>query len=220
MLSWWKAFLDILYPPRCPACKGEVATHGRWCHHCLRHVLSVRELNCADHHLKHLDGCLAVCEYTGSVKRLIHAMKFQRKKKYALPLRRLLEEGRIARRLFEVNLVLPVPLSAQRLRERGYNQVEAVFAKWAKTEKLPWEPQLLLRSKNTLPQWTLTVPERRKNIKDAFFLTRPEKVKNKTILLVDDIVTTGVTLEECARVLKQAGAIQVYALTIAAGADR
>lgn len=219
MASWWQAVLDVIYPPRCPGCKQEVITHGRWCPACLKQLLAVREINCQAHHLRYLDGCLTLSEYRGSVKRLIHAMKFQRKEEYAPHLRRLLEEGRVAQRLCEVDGVLPVPLSAERIKERGYNQVTAIFQEWAKERKLPWLEGLLARQKNTLPQWELSLAERHKNIKDAFMLTRPKDVYvYKSLLLVDDIITTGVTLDECARILKQAGVLKVYALTIAAGA--
>jgi len=81
----------------------------------------------------------------------------------------------------------------------------------------PWE-EVLARIRATEPQWELTPGERRKNIKGAFGSTRPELIRDKNILLVDDIFTTGITLNECARVLKKAGARKVFGLALASGA--
>jgi predicted amidophosphoribosyltransferase len=79
-------------------------------------------------------------------------------------------------------------------------------------------PELLERVRHTIPQWELKSTERKNNIKGAFVVTHPEMVRNKDILLVDDIITTGITLDECAKVLKKAGAASVHALVVASGA--
>jgi ComF family protein len=218
MASWGQAILNILYPPRCPACRQEVGEHGGWCEACLREFLSVREINLAEHHLRYLDCCLTVCEYAAGVKRVIHALKFQKRQRYAIYLRWLLRYTAEREWILRCDAVVPVPLAARRLRERGYNQVERIFARWAKSRHAVWLPDALLRTRDTAPQWELNVTQRHSNIKGAFTCTRPERIKNRSILLVDDIITTGVTLNEAAKALKAAGADRVCGLTLAAGA--
>lgn len=147
---------------------------------------------------------------------MIHDMKFRRQKRYGIHLRWLLANSRLA--FSGIDYVVPIPLHTDRLKERGYNQAEIIFKDWSKKQELVWQPNLLRRDKHTIPQWKLTLAERKANIKGAFLITRPELVKDKNILLVDDIVTTGITLDECAKVLKKAGAASVYGFSVASGA--
>ena len=218
MTSYWTAFLDFIYPPKCPACKGQVREQGAWCHACLPQILAPRKVNLLKHGLKDLDSCQVVCQYTGVLKRLIHDMKFRQQEKYAIYLRWLLQQNMTGDEFTSLHYVIPVPLHKKRLRERGYNQAEAIFKNWARESKFSWRPELLQRNRYTIPQWELNLSERKANMKDAFFISRPEMIKNQKIILVDDILTTGVTLEECAKVLKQAGAKSVQGLVIASGA--
>ena len=107
------------------------------------------------------------------------------------------------------------PLSASRRAERGYNQVALIFDSWCRRQGLVWLDDCLARRRPTSPQWELDRRERRENIKDAFIVNAPKYIRNHSILLVDDIVTTGRTLDECAAVLRQAGAASVSALALA-----
>ncbi|AJQ26064.1 ComF family protein [Pelosinus fermentans] len=216
--SYWKTFLNILYPPKCPYCKTLVQEHGAWCSSCLSAIFAVREINVLEHRLKALDSCRVVCEYTGGLKRIIHDMKFRQQKKYGIHLNWLLTNSKLAHTFSTIEYVIPVPLHTARLRERGYNQTEVIFKKWSKKENLQWMPELLVRGKHTIPQWELTLAKRKENLKGAFVITRPLLVKDKHILLVDDIITTGITLDECAKVLKESGAASVHGLAIASGA--
>ena len=214
----WAAFLDIIYPPKCPACKSAVSEQGAWCQVCLSKILSVREVNITEHNLTALDSCRVVCEYTGGLKRLIHDMKFRQQQRYAIYLRWLIQQNIHADHFSHMDYVIPVPLHAARLSERGYNQAEAIFKEWAKAEKMLWRPDFLQRTRHTIPQWELKMTERRQNMKNAFVTARPEMVKNKHVVIVDDIITTGITLDECAKVLKKAGAASVHGLAVASGA--
>jgi ComF family protein len=216
--SFWNTLLNIIYPPKCPYCKTLVQEHGAWCSRCLADILAVREINVMEHRLKYLTSCRAICEYTGGLKRIIHDMKFRRQKRHAIYLKWLLVNSKHPAYFATIDYVVPVPLHADRLQERGYNQTEIIFKDWSKKAKLVWLPDLLVRGKHTIPQWELTLSERRENIKGAFLITRPEVVKDKNILLVDDIVTTGITLDECAKILKKAGAAYVYGFSVASGA--
>jgi len=215
--NYWQSFLDIIYPPKCP-CKTPVHEQGAWCPACLAKILSVRQINRREHNLTQLDSCRVVCEYTGVLKRIIHDMKFRQQQRYAIHLRWLIKQHIHIKDFPHIDYVLPIPLHAERLQERGYNQAEAIFKDWAMEEKMPWMVDVLERTRYTIPQWELNLTERKQNITGAFVIGRPEMVKSKHIIVVDDIITTGITLDECAKVLKKAGAASVHGLVVASGA--
>ena len=112
-------------------------------------------------------------------------------------------------------MIIPVPLHRKRKSLRGFNQAQDLGKALEKRTGIQSISSLLLRARNSPPQTSLEGKARRKNIKGAFGIKKEIKVKGKTILLVDDVYTTGSTLEECARILKQAGAREVKALTLA-----
>lgn len=218
LAKWWAALLDLLYPPRCPGCRRPVAGHGAWCQRCLTVTIAERGLNTAGRHLAALAACRVLCDYSGGLKTVIHRLKFQRQESQAAYLTWLLT-AKLAHGTFTgIDAVVPVPLHAGRLADRGFNQTELIFHPWTEAAGWTWL-DVLTRSRPTRPQWELPLAERRKNIKGAFTLTRPELVRGKTILLVDDIVTTGLTLNECARQLKRGGATKVIGLALAGGGD-
>lgn len=216
LTALWRAILDLVFPPRCPACRTDVTTHGQWCGTCASQVVSPREINRAKHQLQALDACFAVADYTGSLQRIMRDMKFRKMQRYGTHLGWLLEQYTDWRRLGIVDLAIPVPLHATRLTERGFNQTEVIFKDWARKQGWQWLDGLI-RLKATSPQWELTLQERKRNIKGAFIITRQIDLRDKTILLVDDIITSGITMEECAKTLKQAGARRVVGLALASG---
>lgn len=118
------------------------------------------------------------------------------------------------------DIIVPVPLHSRRLRWRGFNQSE-LLAKYISLNLLPdteirVDEKILIRKKYTSPQMKIgSYHHRKQNIQGAFLVTNPEKIKNKTILLIDDIATTGSTIFECARILKESGAKEIYAAVIA-----
>ena len=213
----WTAVLDIIYPPKCPVCKTPVGAQGVWCQICLAKILSVRQINMSEHNLTHLDSCTVVCEYTGGLKRIIHDMKFRQQQRYAICLSWLIQQHISTEDFPHIDYVIPIPLHEKRLKERGYNQAEAIFKDWAIKGKMSWTIDILQRARYTIPQWELNITERKQNITGAFVIRRPEIVKNKHIIVVDDIITTGITLDECAKVLKEAGAASVHGLAVASG---
>jgi ComF family protein len=112
----------------------------------------------------------------------------------------------------QIDLVAPVPLHSSRLKQRGFNQ--ALLLAQAFPE-IPLERELLARKRHTPPQAGLNPRERRDNVKGAFAVPRPDLVKGKRILLIDDVFTTGATVKECAQVLRRAGALEVDIITVA-----
>ena len=115
----------------------------------------------------------------------------------------------------EYSLLVPVPLHIKKLRERGFNQSLLLAKEMGKRHKLPVNFSLLKRCKFTLTQTGLNKTEREKNIKGAFVVADKKKVAGENIILIDDVYTTGATINECARVLLKAGAQKVAALTLA-----
>ncbi|HWR45794.1 ComF family protein [Sporomusa sp.] len=214
--DWLEAILSLLFPQRCPACRQWADSHG-WCQACMGKLAKASQVALAIHNLTSLDECLAVADYSGPVQRLIRDMKFRRVTKYAERHSRLLDHAIAPGRYHEIDAVVPVPLHAERLKERGFNQTALIFKPWAVRQGLIWL-DALERTRATAPQWELSLKERRKNSKGAFKVTRPELIIGKSILLVDDIFTSGITMNECSVVLKQAGAIKVKGLALASGA--
>jgi len=113
------------------------------------------------------------------------------------------------------DLMLPVPLHIKKLRERGFNQSLLLARQLANKWTIPVDFSLLKRQKFTLSQTGLNKKEREENIRGAFVVSDKKKVTGKKIILVDDVYTTGATLNECAKTLRKAGAVEVAVLTLA-----
>lgn len=153
--------------------------------------------------------------YSGPVPRMVRDLKFRG---LTIPLATM---GCLARvsgvtgQLAKPDLLLPVPLHPSRLRSRGFNQslliARACFPHW----RPRIDPGLLVRTRSTVPQASLTGASRRRNLRGAFALCRQEPLENRRILLVDDVFTTGSTVRECVAVLRRAGAVRVEVFTLA-----
>jgi len=115
----------------------------------------------------------------------------------------------------EYDMMIPVPLAKNRARQRGYNQAELLARELSKFIEVVVEAQFLVKTKNTIPQEDMTTEQRRENQKDAFEVVNRELIKGKKILLVDDVFTSGSTVNECARVLKRAGVKYVDVVVVA-----
>ena len=128
---------------------------------------------------------------------------------------RLKEKVQAEPEIFAADVVVPVPLHPARLRERGYNQAEMIARPLAKKLKLPLRAYLLVRTKPRPPRLLLSRRERWESVRGAYEMRRGAKVDNLRVLLIDDVCTTGATLDSCARALKRAGAKSVTGLTVA-----
>ena len=117
--------------------------------------------------------------------------------------------------IWKDSILVPVPMDMKKMKNRGYNQSQELAKELAKTLKIPVISNNLVKIKRTLPQVDLKAKEREANLKGAFLVKNTPEIKNKKIFLVDDVYTTGSTMEECARVLRDAGAKQVFGIAIA-----
>ncbi|MDZ4764428.1 MAG: phosphoribosyltransferase family protein [Chloroflexota bacterium] len=205
--------LDLLYPPRCALC-GRV--DSVLCARCAATLPPPTPL-----HLSRrlpLTACAATGFHTGTLRRAIHVLKYETDADYARRLGAILAE-----RMLDVlpalgwtfDAVAPVPLHTHRLRERGYNQSQALGAHVAAQLDLPLITSALVRQRNTAPQVGRTDDERRAAMSDAF-TADADQVVGKTLLLIDDVCTTGATLQACAAAALKAGAQRVYSLTLSA----
>jgi competence protein ComFC len=154
--------------------------------------------------------------YKGTLVRTILLLKFQRIEPLGGWFAQALASGLKSESWFpEVKLVVPVPLHRERERERGYNQADLIARPLARRLKLPYKPILLVRTKARPDKHILTLEERWQSVRGAF-ATRPgSQVDKQSVLLVDDVMTSGATLDACARALRKAGAQAVYGMTLA-----
>ncbi len=156
-----------------------------------------------------LSACRAIGPYEGPLRALLHALKYDGRRSLALPLARLMRQH--CEHVFEsADLLVPVPLHRRRHRKRGFNQAEEL------ARRLGLPVALVLRRTRATPSQTdLPAARRHANVRDAFALRRRARVGGLRVVLVDDVCTTGATLEACARALRAAGAADVRAVTAA-----
>lgn len=226
--------LDLIFPKRCVGCKK---MGSYLCDVCLSRIELFTEFLCPMC-LKHsitgethpgcktplgLDGLSAGVVYKGVVKRLIFSLKF---KPYVSDLKltcgRLFSETisqneLFSRVLLQQPIVIPIPLSLEKLKKRGYNQAEFLGEYISDKFKLGIRTKILKRNKATIPQFKLNKLQRFRNVENAFSLDfrKKEIIKGSLILLIDDLSTSCATLRECAKVLKRNGAKKVYGVTFA-----
>ena len=164
-----------------------------------------------------MDGAASPFLYVGPCRELILALKYRARLSLVPFLAgRMAEAAAIRRAGAEpADWVVPVPLHAARLRERGFNQAERLARGISGRLRLPCRDDLLVRCRPTRPQADLTKAERIRNVRGAFDLSPDPDLRGKRILLVDDVMTTGSTVSACAALLKSAGAEKVFALTAA-----
>jgi ComF family protein len=192
--------------PSCPLCgrfhEGE--GEGHLCSRCLERVpaFSVHR------------SCGA---YGGTLKDVILLFKYRKYAPLSRPLAGFAERCLASdpKLWAGADFLVPVPLHPARKRERGFNQSRLLARDLARLRGLEVLGGCLVKAKNIPPQATLRAADRERNVKKAYAVKRPAKVRGKTLVLVDDVTTTGATLRECARVLVEAGANEVRAITLA-----
>ena len=211
----FSALLNLFFPSRCPNCSAYVEDRGTFCAVCERRLVHVHALACPQEFLPYLDGIWAFAHYREGVRNLLRTLKYQRKKSALPALHKILAAGEAPlAQLPHPLTAAAVPLSPERLRTRGFNQVEEIFAPWLAAHDITLAP-LLVRTRETAPLYARTRTERRQELCGAFAMAESAHAAGKDILLVDDIMTTGATLGTCARTLKRAGAHHIYAFVLA-----
>ncbi len=158
----------------------------------------------------------AVFEYNGAIVKLIHRFKFGDQVNlssfFSDELFKLYKAHFSAE---HINAIIPVPLSVRRLKHRSYNQTQLLAKRLSKKLSLPIFTQVLEKIKETPPQSRLSAEKRHENVKDVYRVTNRVSLKGKRVLLIDDVITTGATVNACTGVLMRAGIKQVYVMAIA-----
>ncbi len=214
-MSFRNWILDLLFPKFCFGCKRE----GNYlCQDCLATIEIFKEHKKLKNEF--LDDLFVATEYKNPlVKKLILALKYEPfAKEIAKDLANLIKihlKFINKESSFSDFVLIAVPLSKKKLRWRGFNQAEEIAKELSRFLKIPLISNCLIKIKKTLPQVMLSEKERKENLKGVFQVQNEEKIKNKKILLVDDVFTTGTTLSEAAKILKNSGAKKVIGLVVA-----
>jgi len=203
--------LDLLYPTRCIICRRLIPPgRPRLCPQCQERIPKATHTN-----IRHVKDCVAACIYEGETADAIRRYKFGGCQAYAPAFGELVAE-RIYEDLWgEFDLLSWVPLAPDRKRERGYDQAELIARSAAKRLRTPLVRTLKKRRHVARQSGTSSADERRANIAGAYAASDPVLIAGKRILLIDDIVTTGSTLSECAETLLLAGASEIYCAALA-----
>ncbi len=195
-----RSSLPRVTPPLCPLC-GRPQASGILCP------------GCVGWHAK-VDGIRSPFRFDGVMRQAIYQLKYRNLRVLAAPLARLLADY-LAANPIPTDVLVPVPLHRKRLRERGYNQSGLLAGELGKLTGLPVVQNCLVRWQHTFPQVkTSAVEERQSNVADAF-TCRDQRLRDKQVLLIDDVATSGASLDACAAALKAAGVPSVWGLVLA-----
>lgn len=225
--------LNILLPPRCLGCESLVEQPGDLCAVCWGKIHfitppfcaicgaplpyeSEEEITCGSciSNPPRYERAVSVFVYDDASSKLITRYKYHDQTHATFSYARWMVRaaGELAAK---ADCIAPVPLHPWRLFTRRYNQAALLAHAISRICQTPYEPQLLKRIKRTSPQTGLARKDRLKNVKRAFTVASNKNIKGKSVLLVDDVMTTGATIQECSHVLKRAGAKQVFVATLA-----
>jgi ComF family protein len=239
--------VDWLFPPRCRACGAWLAGRrdsDYFCASCGPDIRLVSHPLCSlcgqpfigaagdDHPCAacilrppYFDRARAWARYPREeldehpLRQVVQKFKYGRKVSLGKPLGRLMARG--CQEFLQncpADLIVPVPLHPRRLRWRGFNQAVLLARQVSRVCRTPMDPFVLVRRRETPPQTQLTEQERRKNVRGAFALNPARPIEAKRVLLIDDVYTSGATVNECSRELRRGGAAKIYVLTLARAA--
>jgi len=228
LYQWFWISMDWLFPATCAGCEKPGM---RWCDACQREVNLIGQKVCQRCGKPQPDRivCLSCVRepplyqslaswafYGGPLRQAIHRLKYGHDLGLGDIFSRYLIEY-LAQRAWPVDLILPVPISPKRLKERGYNQAGLLAQPLARAYGIHYEPKGLTKIKETISQVGLTQSQRHTNVSGAF-KGYDHVVKGAKVLVVDDVATTGATMESCTQALLEAGADRVWGLTLARAA--
>lgn len=232
-----KPIIDLLYPRRCPMCQDIVPVNSIYenicesCHKILPYIGKNRCLKCGkqvgSEEIEYCEDCIRipksfrkgfpVFNYISPFDKGLAALKYHNKKEYAsFYAKEIINAHGDTLKSLGIDLVVPVPVHKKKLKIRGYNQAELIAKPISQYLKVPMETNLLVRVSYTPPQKELNDIERIKNLKKAFLCSQNE-LKLNSILIVDDIYTTGATIEACTRILMNTSVDNVYYTSVCAG---
>ncbi len=230
-MKFFEKILNYLLPPHCPICEKQILDSGAVCGECFGKLdfipnsvcqfcgkpLPYKEAKVCASCLKKppLYTCArSVLKYNEISKAIILPFKHADAVELA-PLLSQWMNSRYSDLIITSDCLIPVPLHTKRLFKRKYNQSALLAKNLAKIHHKSYLPRVLRRTKNTQSQGHMNANKRQENIKNAFQVSNSQQIKNKNVLIIDDVLTTGATVNECTKVLLKAGAKQVNVLTLA-----
>lgn len=203
--------LWLFFPRKCVFCNGKI-NERYTCRKCLNIIEYYKErVEIPDD--AYYDKLICAIKYNGNLRTRMLKFKFDSVKYFARGFADILYE-KIVKYDIKADFIIPVPISRKRYRERGYNQSELIVKYLSKIAKIDYNKDVLIKSKNNLKQSRLPENQRKENVQDVYSIKNTEAVIGKNIILVDDICTTGSTVNECSRVLKNSGASKVIVLSV------
>lgn len=211
-----ETFLDLVAPAECPVCRTIMKTPSAIiCPRCLNAVTSGKAIT--EKSPGPICGIWSCRAYAGAIRECIKKFKYCRLPEIAVIFHPLIME--FARHeeslLQKVDIVIPVPICPLRRRIRGYNQSEIIAGRISALEDIPLSASCLLKKRNHKAQAGLSRSEREKNLMGTFHVSSPDLLNGKTVLLVDDVITTGATMNHCAEELVRHGVKMIYGFTLA-----
>lgn len=233
-MNFFEEIISILFPRRCPVCDEVIESGTLICEECHKKVKYLKEPICKrcgktidNERIEYCGDCRkkqhfftqgrAVFEYTDQWKLSMYRFKYSNKREYADYY--AMEAGNMYLKWIqdkEIEAIIPIPMYKWKQRKRGYNQAEVFAKSLSKVCKIKEDSKLVMRVRNTTPQKELNDIQRKENLKKAFKM-RTDIVKYRKVLLVDDIYTTGSTMDAVAEVLLTAGVEQVFFICICIG---
>lgn len=232
---FWEKIINIVYPNKCPLCGKVLEINELVCKKCESELKYIREPICkkcgkqlceeeeeycgdCKGRVHYFDSGIGVFAYTGAIKRAIYEFKYKDMKVYGRFFgKKMAEYAKEYINHWDADVIIPVPVSKKKYLKRGYNQAEILAKELAKHCDVSMDPTVLYRCKDTKPQKEMTRENRKKNLENAFIISG-NVVKYNKVILVDDIYTTGSTMDECAKALKSSGVNEVYFISQTIGA--
>jgi len=207
--------LNLIYPNVCGIC--DKICNKDLCKKCEIKLNNIAKIKIDKYTDKNFEKHLYLFKYEGIIKERLIMFKFNEKPYiYKSFVNFLIKNKKICRFLKSYDIIIPVPIHYNRKITRGYNQSALIASKIAKNfNNIKYENKVLLKRVNNKPQSTKNKKDRRNNVIGVYYTKNESKICNKKVLLLDDIYTTGSTVDECSKILKQAGAKSVDIITIA-----
>lgn len=235
-----RSLVDFIFPLCCLSCRKKInmSFYFAFCKSCFKRLIIIKKYSCSRcgrpmdvssysegilcHQCREgktfFDRSLSALCFTEEVKRALYAFKYHGKEHYGYFLSCFMAaklKRSFGREWLEGAVIVPVPLFYKKQRERGYNQSEVLSYHISDTLHLNGAENILMRTVHSPSQTQLKRKERQKNIKGTFSIKKKVSLEGRSVLLVDDVMTTGATLNECARILKESGAKEVIGITLA-----
>lgn len=213
-MNFINSALDYFFPPICGMC-GEI-NENYICNNCYENIKKIKKCVINEYNNRNFSKHLYIFRYEGIIRNKIIEYKFEDKGYlYKMFAKIILSDKKTYNFIKKYDVIIPVPISKKRKKKRGYNQSELVANELAQKLNQDIWTDIIIKKKDNKPQSELNKLERIKNVEDIYEINKPIEVKNKKVLLLDDIYTTGSTVNEIARKLKQNQTQEIGVITLA-----